>query len=180
MGIKLGNTEASLYLGSTPVAAYLGAVQVAARTLYFFQNGSNDWDDLANWFLDEAGTQPSGEVAGPNNDVVIKESVEAGVGPFVVRNLTNRGDGSQVNVAVPITVTGLATFTQSAYVQATITGNSTFSDSSANDGTVTGNATFNDNSINFGTVTGTATFNDSACNDGGTAGTFVPDPPPSC
>jgi hypothetical protein len=28
MGVKLGNTEASLYLGSTPVAAYLGGEQV--------------------------------------------------------------------------------------------------------------------------------------------------------
>jgi hypothetical protein len=28
MSVKLGNTEASLYLGSTPVAAYLGGEQV--------------------------------------------------------------------------------------------------------------------------------------------------------
>jgi len=180
MSVKLGNTEASLYLGSTPVAAYLGAVQVAARTLYFFSNGSYDWDVLANWFLDEAATQASADFPGPSDDVVLKDTVEAGAGPFVVRNLTNRGDGTTVEVAVPITVTGLATFTQSAYVSATITGNATFSDSSSNGGTITGNATFSDSSSNSGTINGTATFTGSACNDGGTAGTFVPDPPPSC
>jgi hypothetical protein len=197
MAVKLGNTEASLYLGSTPVAAYLGAVQVysAAATLYFDGAVDNDWATVGNWWLDAAGTEPAGRLPASVDSAVVLGAVYTSASPVVLASLTVSSSDefygqytvlgstsftdNSVNFAQ---ITGNATFNDTSTNGGTVTGNATFNDSSSNssDGTVSGNATFNDSSQNYGNVTGTATFTGSACNDEGTAGTFVPDPPPSC
>jgi hypothetical protein len=163
MAIKVGNTNASLYLGSTPVAAYLGATQVysvvPSVTLYFNNAEEDaDWATVGNWWLDAGHTQPAGRLPAEIDSVVASGGVAAS-GQTVV-NFTSLNTG----LAGTLTVTGMATF----------------NDNSANYGTVNGNATFNDTTFNAGTITGTATFTGSACNFGGTAGTFIPNPPPDC
>jgi hypothetical protein len=196
MSVKLGNTEASLYLGSTPVAAYLGAVQVysAAATLYFDGAVDNDWAEVGNWWLDDEHTQAAGRLPASSDNAVVTAEIFSNSGdePIVSFLTVNSGGDFEVNV----TVTGLATFLSSSGNKETLTGNATFNDSSQNSGTVTGNATFNGSGFNYGNVTGnatfsgsaehrgdvtgTATFTGSAVNCDGTAGTFVPNPPPSC
>jgi hypothetical protein len=206
MSIKLGTSNASLYLGSTPVAAYLGAEQVYSAvppepaTLYF-NNAEEDgaWTTVGNWWLDAGHTEPAGRLPNSVDSVVATAFIFAN-GQTVV-DFTLTGEGESVFFSGTLTVTGNATFNDSAVnsVSGTVTGNATFNDSAWNRGTVNGNATFNDSAFNSGldaTVNGNATFNDSAvnsanvtgtasftgsaCNIGGTAGTFVPDPPPSC
>jgi cytoskeletal protein CcmA (bactofilin family) len=200
MSVKLGNTEASLYLGSTPVGAYLGAVQVysAAATLYFNGAVDGDWAEIGNWWLDDEHTQAAGRLPTSADSVVATASITAS-GQTVVDFTLNDPDNDALTLSGTLTVTGNATFNNTARIDGgtvtgnatfngstsivnggTVTGNATFTDGGAyNDGTVGGNATFNDG-VNYGTVSGTATFTGSACNDGGTAGTFVPNPPPSC
>jgi hypothetical protein len=184
MAVKLGTTTASLYLGSTPVAAYLGAVQVysAAATLYFNGAVDTDWTTVGNWWLDDEHTQAAGRLPAAADSVIATASVlsNSGSAPTVVNLTFDDPDVNFASLDIAITVTGNATFNDSASNRGTVSGNATFNDSAYNSGTVSGNATFNDGSYNAASVTGTATFTGSACNDGGTAGTFVPDPPPSC
>jgi hypothetical protein len=201
MAIKLGNTDASLYLGSTPVAAYLGAVQVysASAPLYFNAAVDGDWATVGNWWLDDEHTQAAGRLPAAADSVYggVAVTTNSGSAPTVSNLTWYSGDGENSYLGVNVTVSGIAVFSSyGALISATVTGNATFDDyaqnigtvtgnatfnaSSQNNGTVTGNATFSDGASNAGTVTGTATFTGSACNNGGTAGTFVPDPPPSC
>jgi len=194
MGIKLGNTTASLYLGSTPVAAYLGTEQVysavQARTLYFNDaEEDSDWATLGNWWLNEGYTVPATSLPSAADSVIVNSGIGTALSisvnsgsPAAVANLTlNDPESIPIVFTIAITVTGAATINGAEFV-GTLTGNATFNDSAIFAvGTINGNATFNDNSrFASGTVTGTATFNDSACYGNGTAGTFVPDPPPSC
>jgi hypothetical protein len=136
----------------------------AAVTLYFLDrsgDANEDWETLANWWLDDAHTEPATSLPTAANNVVLSSNVNESDGPITVANLTMEEGRFRVN----ITVTGMATFNGESQLGATLTGNATFND---------------DSQLNEGTVTGTATFNDDACNEDGTAGTFVPDPPPSC
>ena len=68
MAVKLGNTEASLYLGSTPVAAYLGAVQVysAASDTALLLNFNGE--DESTTFTDSS---PNGFSVTANGDAAI-------------------------------------------------------------------------------------------------------------
>jgi hypothetical protein len=176
MGVKLGNTDASLYLGSTPVAAYLGGTQVysAAATLYFNAAVDNDWDEVGNWWLDDEHTQAAGRLPAAADSVVATASITAS-GQTVV-NFTVSGS-TEVNGS--FTVTGLATFQGScscgALGASTLNGNATFNDLAylAPLGTVNGNVTFNDSSGSEGVVNGDATFNDSSFNDGTVTGTIT-------
>jgi len=188
MGVKLGNTTASLYLGNTPVAAHLGAEQVysAGATLYFNAAVDNDWAEVGNWWLDAAGTASAGRLPAAVDSAVVLGGVYTSDSPVSLASLTVGSNdefygeytvsgavsfaGSTTNFAV---ITGNATFNDSSINAGTVTGNATFNDSSINAGTVTGNATFNDSSLSGpeGTVTGNATFNDSARNEGTVTGT---------
>ncbi len=190
MAIKLGNTDASLYLGSTPVAAYLGAVQVYSAvppeptTLYYYDPLENgNWDDAGVWWLNEDHTLPASFSPRNGDDLVLIAGVSGG-SPRTMRNLT-----AEANLQGTIaTVTGVATFNNAslgasgevigtavfndAYIEGgTVTGNATFNGVTATDGTVTGDATFNDSASNDGTVNGNATFNDSSRHYGTVAGT---------
>jgi hypothetical protein len=189
MAIKLGNTDASLYLGSTPVAAYLGAVQVysASATLYFNAAVDGDWATVANWWLDDEHTQAAGRLPAAADSVIATANIDSNSGgavtvvdftivsAFLSISTTVTGmatfDGSS-GAGSTVTVSGNATFNDSAYNEgATVTGNATFNDASGNGGTITGNATFNGTSGNSGTVTGNATFNDSSQNYSTVTGT---------
>jgi hypothetical protein len=190
MAVKLGNTEASLYLGSTPVAAYLGAAQVYSAvppeptTLYYYDPLENgNWEDAGVWWLNEDHTLPASFSPRNGDDLVLLMTVSDGE-PRTMRNLT-----TEANFAgVIATVTGVATFNGSYFgeftevigtavfngssiLAGTVTGDATFNDSSYNDSTVNGNATFNDSSGNGNIVTGDATFNDSSVNFGPVSGT---------
>jgi hypothetical protein len=145
MSVKLGNTEASLYLGSTPVGAYLGAVQVysAAATLYFNGSVDTDWAEIGNWWLDAGSTQPAGRLPASADSVVASVSIQSNStsAPTSIVDFT-LGGGLAV-LAIDITVSGVATFNDQAGNNATITGNAVFNDSSTNNGTVTGTITDN-------------------------------------
>jgi hypothetical protein len=162
MAVKLGNTEASLYLGSTPVAAYLGAEQVysavQAVTLYFNGAVDDDWAEVGNWWLDEAHTEPAGRLPNSVDSVVATASITAS-GQTVVDFTLNDPISIGFLLSGTLTATGSATFNGGAANNGTVTGDATFNDNSGNLGTVTGDATFNDNSFNGGTVTGTSTDN---------------------
>jgi hypothetical protein len=195
MSIKLGNTDALLYLGDQIAdRAYLGTAQVP-RVLYFNGIVDGDWDEIGNWWLDDAQTVAATSLPTTADSVVATATITAS-GQTVVGFTFNDPEGADPELLGSLTVTGMATFNNGVQQNGTITGNATFnggagnggtvtgnatfSVQAVNGGTVTGNATFSGDSVNYGTVTGTATFNGSACNNGGTAGTFVPDPPPSC
>ena len=158
MAVKLGNTEASLYLGSTPVAAYLGAGQVAARTLYFNAAVNSSVATVGNWWLDAAHTVPAGFLPTAADDIVTSVApLVTGLAGLTVRNLREASGGFGISV----TVAGTATFEGEGFTSSlrTLTGNAVFNGSAANVGTINGNATFNDSSTNTGTVTGTITDN---------------------
>jgi hypothetical protein len=156
MAVKLGNTEASLYLGSAPAAGYLGAVQVAARTLYYNAAVNTSFLTVGNWWLDAAFTVQAGSLPTAADDVIVSASSVLGNG-LTVRNLTQTAGG----LGSSVTVTGIATFNADGYTSSlrTLTGNAVFNGTAANVGTINGNATFNDSSTNTGTVTGTITDN---------------------
>jgi hypothetical protein len=165
MAAKLGSTDVSFRLGAGEVAAvYLGSQEVwsavVPATLYFNGAVDNDWTEVGNWWLDDEHTEPAGRLPAEDESVVASDNITAS--GQTVANFTMNAD--ERGLFGPLTVTGMATFNQTA----------------GNFGTITGNATFNGNAFNADTVTGTATFIGSACNNGGTAGTFVPDPPPFC
>ena len=165
MAAKLGANDAAFRLGNQAVSVYLGAVEVYTPlvTLYFDGAVDGDWAELGNWWQDSGHTVAATALPTAADSVVVGSSIDLNSGsePTVVNFTITDGF-----LEIPVTVTGMATFSNSATLGFT--------------GTITGNATFNDTVQNFGTVTGTATFTGSACNAGGTAGTFVPDPPPSC
>jgi len=197
MSVKLGNTDALLYLGDQIAdRAYIGTAQVP-RVLYFNGIVDDDWGEIGNWWFDDAHTVAATSLPTSADSVVATASITAS-GQTVVNFTLNDPDNDVFTLSGTLTVTGNATFNNTARMDGgtvggnatfndssglvnggTVTGNATFNSAGYNDGTVGGNATFNDG-VNYGTVSGTATFTGSACNDGGTAGTFVPDPPPSC
>jgi hypothetical protein len=166
MAIKVGNTTASLYLGSTPVAAYLGTEQVysavQAITLYFDGAVDDDWAELGNWWLDDEHTQPAGRLPEAVDSVVATASISSnsGSGPTVANFEI---DGDNINLAISLTVTGLAVWKTNAWMAsgATLTGNVQWNGTNGNAGVVNGNATFNDTTFNDGTINGNATFNGS-------------------
>jgi hypothetical protein len=158
MALKIGTTTASLYLGSTPVAAYLGATQVysavQAVTLYFDGAVDSDWAEVGNWWLDDEHTEPAGRLPAEIDSVVATASINLNGGSVpTVANFT-LADGF---LEIPVTVTAMATFSNSATLGGggTITGNATFNDTAQNFGTVTGTATFNDSACNAGGTAGT-------------------------
>jgi hypothetical protein len=156
------------------------------RTLYFNGAVNGNWNNLGNWWTSGAFSTQASALPTSRDSVVLSKTCNANSGsaPTVVNFTFNDpvGNFPVLGISLTVTVTGTATFNDSADNFGTVTGNAMFNDSTINGGTVIGNATFNDSSRNNGVVSGTATFNDSACNltGYGTAGTFVPDPPPAC
>jgi hypothetical protein len=193
MGIFLGDKPVTVFFNGAaaglPVqGVFLGGIQVfptgtAATVLYFDGDADDDWTNVANWWLDDAHTEPAGRLPTSADSVVASASITASGQTVVDFTLTS---GSLFGT---LTVTGMATFNGSSENDATVTGNATFNDGSFNtrtvsgdatfnngsfnDATVTGNATFNDDSLNFGTVTGNATFNDSSSSEGTVTGTVT-------
>jgi hypothetical protein len=166
MAAKLGSTDVSFRLGAGEVAAvYLGSQEVwsavQAVTLYF--NGAVDdaWTTVGNWWLDEAHTEPAGRLPAEIDSVEATANITAN-GQTVVDFTLNDPFGSENLFSGTLTVTGMATFNGTSFVSfpsGTITGNATFNDSAVHGGTINGDATFNDSSANAGTVTGTVTCN---------------------
>jgi len=133
-------------------------------TLYFNAAVDSDWDEIGNWWTSGAFTTQASAMPTSSDSVVLSATCDTNSGsePTIV-NLTTTS-----NLSTPVTVTGMATFNDSASNNGTVSGNATFNGSAHNNGTVTGNATFNDSASNEGTVTGTATFNGSSSNYYGT------------
>jgi len=156
MSVKLGSTDAFLYLGDQIAdRAYIGTTQVP-RVLYFNGAVNNGWTTLGNWWFDAAHTVAATSLPAPVDSAVATATIAGG--GQTVANFTLIGN-QFVGLIQSLTVTGNATFNGGAGTTATITGDATFNDNSFNAGTVNGDATFNDNSFNTGTVTGTITDN---------------------
>jgi ribosomal protein S11 len=185
MALKLGNTDALLYLGSQIAdRAYLGTVQVP-RVLYFDGTEDDDWDEIGNWWFDAAHTVAATSLPTAADSVVASANITASgqtvvnftlndpisIGFLLSGTLTATGNATFNDSSINFgPVTGNATFNSSSGNNGTVTGDATFNNDSFNDGTVNGNATFNDSSLNFGTVTGDATFNSSSGNNGTVTG----------
>jgi hypothetical protein len=171
MGIRLGNTTASLYLGSTPVAAYLGGAQVysAAATLYFDGAVDGDWTEVGNWWLDDEHTQAAGRLPTSADSVVATASILSNSGPAPTVNAFEI-DGNGISINIAFTVTGLAVWKTNSVGGSSmnLTGNAEWNGTNGNAGTINGNATFNDTTFNDGTVNGNATFNGSGSIGSGT------------
>jgi len=185
MSIKLGNTDALLYLGDQIAdRAYLGTAQVP-RVLYFSDVVDDDWDEIGNWFFNVDNTVAATSLPTEVDSVVA--SGELAASGQTVANFTFTGSTFSGTLTVTGkatfngafenygTVTGNAVFNEESKNVGTINGNAVFNGDSSNNplGTVNGNATFNDFSENGGTINGNATFNDNSGNDGTVTGTIT-------
>jgi hypothetical protein len=160
MALKLGTTDALLYLGDQIAdRAYLGTVQVP-RVLYFDGAEDDDWDEIGNWWFDAAHTVAATSLPTAADSVVASATITAS-GQTVVDFTLNDPSFNFFVLSGTLTVTGVATFNDNSGNVGTVNGNATFNDVSGNlnTGTVNGDATFNDNSGNVGTVNGTVTCN---------------------
>lgn len=143
-------------------------------TLYFNGASSGDWSDLANWWDDSGFSTPAASLPSSSDSVIASAGIfyNTGSSPTVVDFTLNDPDTSSYNLGIDITVTGIATFNDTAYHSGVITGNATFNDMAFNTGTIYGDATFNNYSYASGTISGHATFNDySASQSGGSLAT---------
>lgn len=68
----------------------IATTTATALTYYFTGVSDSDWGNPANWFLDTDGTYPANVVPGPDDDVVIRVSVD--IGPQAQINGNNTGN----------------------------------------------------------------------------------------
>jgi len=169
MSIKLGSTDASLYLGSQIAdRAYLGTAQVP-RVLYFNDAVDDDWDEIGNWFFNAGNTVAATSLPTEVDSVVA--SGELAASGQTVANFTKQSG----SFSGTLTVTGNTVFNGESTNSGTVAGDAVFNEESKNFGTINGNAVFNADSSNnaLGTVNGNATFNGLSENNGTVTGTIT-------
>lgn len=151
---------------------YINGQPFVPRTLYFNTesiNSLNDWANLSNWWDDDQFTIPATSLPTIYDDVIALVSItinSSGSEPTVANFTLNSYTSSFSMLGIPITVTGVATFNQTAALidNGIVNGNAIFNNNSTNYTTVNGNATFNGDTINYGLVNGNAVFNNYSFN----------------
>ncbi len=127
-----------------------------------------DWNEPDLWWTGPDLSENAGRIPNSSDDVVLLDSVDSDSGgsTTAVANLFVIDS----TLYVDVTVTGLATFQNGAYLDgATITGDALFEEDSYMLGTITGDAEFLSESQAHGIIGGNAIFNDSG-NDGTVVG----------
>lgn len=158
------------------------------KNLYYLpSNIDQDWNTLANWWLNDACTIQATHLPRSIDSVVIKDTVLANSGPnpVVVDLVFNPIDEYLFLSGLNITILGTAVFNTSSSIEyttingktifnnnsystagSTINGDVTFNNSSFSYWTViNGNAVFNNYSINYSAINGNAIFNDYSYNE---------------
>jgi hypothetical protein len=169
-------------------------------TLYFNAAYSSNWDDLLNWWQDDAFTVAATAIPATGDTAYIESGVYTGpsvaitlAALFVAQlnsgtQLYDSGAGISTTgdlivgkstylsgtIDTTLTIGGTAYFYGSSINISTITvslANFYQTSNNANSGVITGDAVFNDSSYNqYGTVDGDATFNGSSYNQNSTVG----------
>ena len=152
-----------------------------ARILYFYNSGSDaSWTTVGNWYTNSSHTIPAGAVPTPIDNVTVVGSttpsanLDTWVQPSTIYTPVGITFTSASSASTTATVTGSATFNNTAKNKGIIIGNATFNGTSQNvsgGGRIVGNAVFNGTAINTGTVVVNATFyGDTASNTGTVSG----------
>ena len=173
---------------SNPPAGFkvlVGPEQVPLTGYYYF-NGSidDDWNNLANWWLDGVSTIAATTLPSSTDSVKIFADVQSNGGSTpTVQDMIAISLSDNVLFGIEINVSGTALFYDSAYIYnyigfpniAKINGNCIFYgedngsapylNTNVADAVVNGDATFYGGSFNYGTITGDAIFNNGSQNE---------------